>query len=304
MRVTLIHNPTAGAEQPSADALVGWLRAAGYDVRYASSKKRAYVDALADPGDLVVVAGGDGTVTKIATRLVGRDVPLAILPLGTSNNIASTLGVNGPAEEIVRALPAAERRWLDIGVARAPWGESRFAESAGVGLFGAMLQHAESGPGPGPGNDHDAGEDRLAMSVRGTLRALDRQPARAYRIEADGVDLSGRYVLVTAMNIKRIGSTLELAPGADSADGMLELVMLGDEDRPVLASFLEQRLDDPDVRFPKEPRRVRVVRIGWDATLGHLDDERWPEHSIESERRGEEPVVEITIADPPIAVLV
>lgn len=302
MRVTLIHNPTAGSEQPSADALVGWLRAAGYDVRYASSKKRAYVDALADPGDLVVAAGGDGTVTKIATRLVGRDVPLAILPLGTSNNIASTLGVSGPAEDIVRALPAAERRWLDIGVARAPWGEARFVESAGVGLFAAMLQHAESEAGPGNGND--AGEDRLALSVRGTRRALDRQPARDYRIEADGVDLSGRHVLVAAMNIKRIGSTLELAPSADPADGMLDLVMLGDEDRPALESFLERRLDDPDVRFPMEARRVRVVRIGWDATFGHLDDERWPEQRTESGIRGGEQVVEITIADPPIAVLV
>jgi diacylglycerol kinase family enzyme len=302
MRVTLIHNPTAGAEQPSADALVGWLGAAGYDVRYASSKKRAYVDALADPGDLVVAAGGDGTVTKIATRLVGRDVPLAILPLGTSNNIASTLGVSGPAEEIVRALPTAERRRLDIGVARAPWGESRFVESAGVGLFGAMLQHAESGAGPG--NDNDAGEDRLALSVRGTRRALDRQPARAYRIEADGVDLSGRYVLVAAMNIKRIGSTLELAPGADPADGLLDLVMLRDEDRPVLESFLERRLDDPAVRFPREPRRARVVRIGWDATLGHLDDERWPEQRTEFAGRRGEQIVEITIADPPIEVLV
>jgi diacylglycerol kinase family enzyme len=302
MRVTLIHNPTAGAEQPSADALVGWLGAAGYDVRYASSKKRAYVDALADPGDLVVAAGGDGTVTKIATRLVGRDVPLAILPLGTSNNIAFTLGVSGPAEKIVRALPTAERRRLDIGVARAAWGESRFVESAGVGLFGAMLQHAESGSGPG--NDNDAGEDRIALSVRGTRRALDRQPARAYRIEADGVDLSGRYVLVAAMNVKRIGSTLELAPGADPADGMLDLVMLRDEDRPVIESFLERRLDDPAARFPIHPRRVRVVRIGWDATFGHLDDERWPEQRIESEGRGGEQVVEITIADPPIEVLV
>jgi diacylglycerol kinase family enzyme len=303
MRATLIHNPTAGSAQPSAETLMGWLRAAGYDVRYASSKQKAYVEALEGPTDLIIVAGGDGTVTKVATRIVGRGVPLAILPLGTSNNIATTLGVQGAPEEIIRALPTAEQRRLDTAVALAPWGRSPFVESAGLGLFASMLEHAER-----VGNSFasaESGEDQLAQRVRGARRMLARHTSRFYQLEADRVDLSGPYVLAVAMNIKRIGATLELAPQADPADGKLDLVLLREDDRETLDAHLAQLVGPAPAPFPLVPRPVSVVRIAWDLAAGHLDDERWPrETDAESSAAEEPPVVQLSVVDPPLTVLV
>ena len=58
--------------------------------------------ALDDPGDLAVVAGGDGTVAKVAIGVADTDTPTAaVLPLGTANNIGKALGVFGDIRDLV-----------------------------------------------------------------------------------------------------------------------------------------------------------------------------------------------------------
>ena len=301
MRATLIHNPTAGSGKPTDTELVAWLEAAGYDVRYASSKRKKYRQALEESSDLIVVAGGDGTIAKVAKRIVGSDVPLAVVPVGTSNNIATTLGIRGTPERIIRALPSAGVRALDVGTASAPWGTSRFLESAGVGLFAAMLEHAER---TARHRKREApGADKRARSARATQRLLERQPAVFCQVEADGVNLSGSYILAIAMNISRIGSCLELAPDADVSDGQLDLVLLGEDQRDTLRDYLGELASGADARFPIAPRRARSVRFEWDLNFGHLDDERWPdEPGVEDDRDGQ--FIEIALPGPSIPVLV
>jgi len=67
-------------------------------------KEKKWKKALKKPGDIVAVAGGDGTVGKVARRLIGSPTPIAILPLGTANNIANTLDVTGKSlKELIRS---------------------------------------------------------------------------------------------------------------------------------------------------------------------------------------------------------
>ncbi|MBA3895362.1 MAG: diacylglycerol kinase, partial [Gemmatimonadales bacterium] len=101
MRVTLVHNPGAGDERHSAKRIMRELEEAGYDARLESIKKQDLGEALEDPGDLVVVAGGDGSIKKVAIAMAGRGVPLAILPIGTANNIAKSLGALGSMGELI-----------------------------------------------------------------------------------------------------------------------------------------------------------------------------------------------------------
>jgi len=79
VRVTLVYNPTAGDEQHAGEDLVEQLAEAGYDARLLSNRKKI-PRRLEDPGELVVVAGGDGSVKSVALALAGRGVPMAILP--------------------------------------------------------------------------------------------------------------------------------------------------------------------------------------------------------------------------------
>jgi diacylglycerol kinase family enzyme len=71
LRVTLIHNPTAGDDkQPSRGQLKALIREAGHDVRYQSVREKGWSRVLEKKADLVAVAGGDGTVGRVARRLI------------------------------------------------------------------------------------------------------------------------------------------------------------------------------------------------------------------------------------------
>jgi diacylglycerol kinase family enzyme len=63
--------------------------------------------------------------------LAGRRIPIAILPLGTANNIAKTLGIRGSAEQLIAAIPTAVRRAFDLGVIGGPGLDARFLEGVG-----------------------------------------------------------------------------------------------------------------------------------------------------------------------------
>src|SRR6476660_5455666 len=79
VRVTLIHNPGAGSTgENDAVQLEKLLGRAGHKVRYRSSKERGWKRALRKPADLVVVAGGDGTVGRVIRRMVGLGVPVTL----------------------------------------------------------------------------------------------------------------------------------------------------------------------------------------------------------------------------------
>ena len=93
MRITLIHNPSAGTRTAGRDELIGALASHGHDVLYQSMEAGDFAHALGVPADVVIACGGDGTVGKVACALLYRAVPLAIVPRGTANNIAGFLGI-------------------------------------------------------------------------------------------------------------------------------------------------------------------------------------------------------------------
>jgi diacylglycerol kinase family enzyme len=70
----------------------------------------SYKAAFDETWDLVAVAGGDGTVAKAARHMPNRNVPFALLPTGTANNVAHSLDLLGEAEEIAANLQGAPTR--------------------------------------------------------------------------------------------------------------------------------------------------------------------------------------------------
>ena len=69
-----------------------------------SIKEEDWEKALSEPVDRVVIAGGDGTVSRLAPWLAGRKIPFCILPLGTANNCARSLGQMHTVESIIAGL--------------------------------------------------------------------------------------------------------------------------------------------------------------------------------------------------------
>jgi diacylglycerol kinase (ATP) len=143
MRALLVHNPQAGSGRPSGDELLAALDAAGFSTTYCSVKSDDLQAALAQPADLVIAAGGDGTVAKIARKLKDRKTLVAILPFGTANNIARCLGIEGDPDSLVKALRGAPVARLDIGLAVGPWGSRRFVEAVGWGAIAKSVDRED-----------------------------------------------------------------------------------------------------------------------------------------------------------------
>ena len=207
MRATLVYNPWSGDEQQhTGELLLEKLEAAGYEARLVSDK-RMLERTLEDPGELVVVAGGDGSVKQVAIELAGRGIPMAILPMGTANNIAKSLGGLGVVDELIAGWRSAERRRLRVGSVTGRRGTMRFVESAGVGLFTELVTRGQEEV-----EDNAAGLtgheiDRGLLLLR---RITEEHAPRYRRVTLDGNDLSGDYLLVEAMNIPLLGPNVPL----------------------------------------------------------------------------------------------
>lgn len=271
MHVTLLHNPRAGGGEPGRDEMVRALMDAGHAVTYQSTREDGLEHALEAPGDVVLVAGGDGTVRKAAAQLIGRGIPIALLPLGTANNIFKTLVLSDSLQETVDALPTAHSMPFDAGTAKGAWGETHFLEGVGLGAFPITMCLAEN-----RADNREARSDHEDLGLTRDLRYLGRvlrtmKPIN-WQIEADGEDLSGEYYLCEAMNIRSVGPNLVLAPGADPADGLLDLVLVSEKERPHLLEYIAGRSAGRNAGIDLPVRRVGQVTITAAGAQVHIDD--------------------------------
>lgn len=258
MRITLILNPGAGTGDTTADELRHAIEGAGHEVETREATKGHLSEVLARPGDLIVVAGGDGTVGRIMRVLAGSPVPMTILPIGTANNIARSLGIRGEPAALAASWARLEARQVDVGTVHGPWGETRFVESAGIGLLGELIHPEVSGEIQGTHAGREA--------VRQLARTL---PARHTRVEVDGEDRSASYLLLEAMNIRCVGPNLWLADHARAGDGKLEIVRALESDRHSLVALADAFGTS---RASLASVRAKQLRIWCTADELHVDD--------------------------------
>lgn len=294
MKVILLHNAAAGGgNQPSADQLLGQIREAGHAVVYQSTREKGSKWILLEAADLVIAAGGDGTVRKAALGAAGRGLPLAIFPLGTANNLAKTFGVFAPIPTILQGLATARRARLDVGMASGPWGKSPFIESAGAGLLARLFSSLSPRRGTGAAAPS-------VTSARHALQTLLRNgPALPWSATVDGRTFEGAYVFVEAMNTRSVGPNLQLAPGADPGDGLLDFVFLPEENRTAFARYLEAE-NDSHLAAPVEVVRGKTLRLRFDGPA-HVDDLVWPPEDAPA---AEFETLDIQLSAQPIELLV
>ncbi len=278
MKVTLLHNPYAGdADQPSGDEILSLIRSAGHSAVYQSSKEPGWEKALEEAADIVAVAGGDGTVGKVAKRLIGNHTPIAVLPLGTANNIATALNLTDPPiEHLIAGWATARRMKYDVGIASGPWGSTSFIEGLGVGLFVDTMSRLNAKSNFPIAHLDDTSEK--IMSVLEIIRSrLEKYPANWLNVTLDGQDLSGEYVLLEAMNIRCVGPNLCLAPDADPGDGLLDIVVASKHEQDQIDRYLSDRIEGKSTSPGLTVRKGRHVRIEFKEVPVHIDDDLWPD---------------------------
>lgn len=271
MQVALLHNAQAGDSDVSRGDLLRILRAAGYEPVYFPLKQALKDSAALEVGEFVIVAGGDGSVRKVATRLAHRGRPIAVLPLGTANNIARSLGIVGSTEEIVAGWKNLPRRKIDLGLARGPWGKEWFIEGVGIGLVGRAIHIIEqidelSGP------VFTTGEDELHRDFCVLLALAHELAPTEIKIVADERKERDDFLLLEILNISRIGPGLELASKADPGDGWLDLISATAAEREKLTKTLGKCLYESRRGPMLKSRKVRRIRLSISECEVRLDD--------------------------------
>jgi diacylglycerol kinase family enzyme len=273
MEIAVLHNPTAGDRELSHRDLLALLRRAGYRPEYFSSKEGAWKKPHALRGaEMIVVAGGDGSVKKAILQLHGYELPFALLPLGTANNICASLGIVGKPKRIVATWPRARRDWIDLGIARGPWGERMFVESAGIGLIGRAIGIMAS-VGQATSHQLENREDRMHRDASVILAlAHELRPVRI-KVSADRRRAtSDDYLLLEVMNISRAGPGLVMAPRADPTDGWFNLVSATIGERARLKRALAESIGGIARRTALSRGKIRSLHLEFGAGEFRLDD--------------------------------
>ena len=213
----LIVNPHSRRGTDAAGVVEGALERAGVPVLRRdcaeAGKLPGLIRELAGQVDRVVIGGGDGTLNAAASGLVGTGLPLGIIPLGTANDLARTLGIPIDPEEAAQVIAAGRLHRIDLGEVNG----HPFFNVASIG-FGVDLTRALT-------RDSKRRWGALGYVVA-ALRAIERlKPFSVEIIENDATHRS-RTVHIAVGNGRHYGGGMTISEHARIDDGRLDLYSL------------------------------------------------------------------------------
>lgn len=270
--VHLVHNPTAGDETHNKEALVSAIEDAGFTCHYTSTKELGW-KAFDKEADLIAVAGGDGTVRKVVKQVLknakngAANVPLAVLALGTANNIAKTFNLTADTAKEVQQWKEGRMKKVDIGKVENIPGVDFFLEGFGFGIFPLLMKEMKK-----RAEIYDTPEDELKGALKTLHRILLKYKPRQCRLEIDGTDHSGSFYMVEVMNIRSIGPNMMLAPLADPGDGEMEVVLVPEAHKEKFSDYLVHKLTGGEDPFQFHTLKGKDIRISWQGVRFHADD--------------------------------
>lgn len=228
----VIHNPIAGrGRRRRLSRVLNQLRRMGCRVLLRLTEGPGHAAELARTApegvEMVVAAGGDGTVNEVINGLEGRDLPLAVIPLGTANVIADELGLGRSARMIARVVAQGTAEPVYLGRANG----RRFALMVGVGW------DARSVAGVHPRLKRGFGQLAYIWSGLRTFVAWDRP---RYTVEVDGERFDVASVIVAKG--RRYAGGVVCAPQASLGEPDLRVCLFERGDRLHLLYYLAMAL--------------------------------------------------------------
>lgn len=244
----LVANPTAGGGRAGAQADLArrLLAAAGRPVEVCLTDHRGHAASLARQAVAggaagLIVMGGDGTLAETLPALAGSQTVLGLLPSGTGNDLARSLGIPRRLHQAVAVLLEGRVRALDLGIC----GDNLFATVATLGLDAEISEAMIEGRIPLKGTPGYLFE---------ALRRLPSYCAPTLRVQGDFGLFEGPFLLVAVANTASYGGGLKIAPQADPHDGLLDVCLVDPLPLPTALSLLPRlfwggHAGHPAVRF-------------------------------------------------------
>ncbi len=255
-RARLIYNPTSGREEMRRrlpDILQrldeGGIETTVHATTGEGDATRAAIDAAQRGYDIVIAAGGDGTIYEVVNGLADQEhrPELGIFPLGTTNDLSRALGISRQWEDYCDLVLRGESRPIDVGRAN----DRYFINIAGGGSLTELTYEVPSRLKTMIG--------QLAYYFKGVEKMVNLSPMQL-KIDAEGQDpIEGEFMIFLIGNTNSVGGFEKLMPDARIDDGLLDVIALK---KCNLAEFIRvvsmaQRGDhfnDPNVLYFRTPR--------------------------------------------------
>ena len=216
--LVFIVNPKSGTDRVKAvaDAIEANIDKAvyTYDIAYTNKPKHGVElarEAAVNGAFAVVAIGGDGSVNDVAAGLAGSDTALAIIPKGSGNGMARTLGIPMDMAKAIAIINRGKTIQIDLGYAH----DRLFVSNAGVGFDARVAGEF-------------AASNRRGLFVYSWLTTkllwLYRSPV--YTITVDGKTVTEKAFLINVANGQQFGYNFKIAPDASWTDGLLDVVVI------------------------------------------------------------------------------
>jgi len=273
-RIAVIVNPRAGRGRAAhaGRAAETVLRASGAQVRVHAADTAEGTRALAEQivaahPDVVVVVGGDGTLTGIVDVLADAAVPVVLVPAGTGDDLARALGI--PRDDPARAASAAldgRRRAIDLGTVETGGGVRPFLTVAALGFDALVSERTNrlrypSGP--------------LRYYVAIAIELLRLRPT-CFRVRIDdGPETAMPGTLLAVGSTAGYGGGMPICAGAVPDDGLLDMVHVAPLSRLRLIRLFPLLLRGTHLRRPEvTTRHATAVRVTAPDLVVYADGER------------------------------
>jgi diacylglycerol kinase (ATP) len=193
-----------------------------WDVSIIKKNRNAWVIAkkLIGKTDLVVVYGGDGCVTEVASALHGTKTPMAIIPAGTANVMAKELGISSDTKEALVLLKTGslQLKAVDMGLMNG----HPFLLRVNLGIMADMVSEAD--------RDLKNNIGQLAYGVT-AIKTIANAEKVKYHLKIDGKIIEEAGVCLTITNCGNVGiGDFKLQPGISITDGLLDVILMEDND--------------------------------------------------------------------------
>ncbi len=260
MRAKLIFNPSAGATRGAPVGILDvihemqfWkLVPEVFLVEEGCDLSGAVRDALAQGIQLFVICGGDGTIASVASLLVNTRASLGIVPSGTQNNIALSLGIPADMPAAIALLRMGRRSQVDVGMAVCGEVSRPFLEICSVGLGSALFPAAD-----------DLLHGNLARIGDFLSTLVSSPPAEIDLVLDDEQEVHALGHAVLVANMPFTGLHYQVGSAAAFNDGLLDVLLFADLSKLELLGYMFKGVGAdaaPDPRIQRySVRRVEIA---------------------------------------------
>ena len=267
--VTVLVNPASGKGRGrrAASIAVPHLEDAGLRVRRVEGRDVEEAEQLAhqaarDGTDALVVVGGDGMVHLACQALAGTDVPLGIIPAGTGNDTARTLGIDRKdPRRAANVVIGGARRKIDLADVTG----TKVVTVLAAGFDAKVAERANEMTWP-------RGQMRYNIATLAELRVFEPIP---FSLELDGRPYDVDAMLVSVGNAPSYGGGLRICEGAEIDDGLLDVAIVKPVGKAELVRMYPRLFNGGHVTHRQfELHRVRSVSIAAPDIVAYGDGER------------------------------